>query len=214
MHRLAILVLLSLPMAANAVPIVSGSTYDVALLEGGFGLLTTGGRTLTFDGVGETFALDRSSNAALVTVNESQTSLGGNDYLVSILFNATDDIYPGNPGSNGAILAGIGAFGNALDFVFDVKITSAIFSVFNSSGALLANSDFINSIGNPDPWDGIFPRVGAVSGYTPATGLDITRMQLDFYVTRVPEPSTLVLLGIGLAGIGFASRRRMLTQLS
>ncbi len=214
MHRLAILVLLSLPMAANAVPILTGSTYDLALLEGGYGFLTTGARTLTFDGVGETFALDRSSNAALVTVNESQTSLGGNDYLVSIFFDATDDIYPGNPGSDGGIYAGIGALGNALDFVFNVKITSAIFSIYNSSGALIANSDFINSIGNPDPWDGIFPRAGVVAGYIPATGRDITRMQLDFHVTRVPEPSTLVLLGIGLAGIGFARRRRMLAQLS
>jgi hypothetical protein len=207
--RLMIAALLVIsPLAANADPILLGSTYDVALFERIFGSLTTGTPTLTFDGVAETFTLDRSSNTAAVTVNETQSSLGGGNYLISILFDATDDIYPVNPGSDGGIFVGIGAFGNGLDLNFDVQITSAIFSLYNSAGSLLANADFLGQVQNPSPWDGAFPGNNLVSGYNNGTGRNITGMRLDFSVTSVPEPGTLALFAIGLFGMGLARRRK------
>lgn len=61
---------------------------------------------------------------------------------------------------------------------------------------------------NVADWDG-FLRVDFVAPREPYTAFDFVELSLIPLVTTVPEPATLALFGVGLAGIGFLRRRRL-----
>jgi hypothetical protein len=63
---------------------------------------------------------------------------------------------------------------------------------------------------SPGPMASVFPGVlGPITVSANWTGLgDITQTTLRFYEGVVPESTTMVLLGIGLAGLGIIRRRR------
>ena len=71
---------------AHALPIVAGSSYDTALVDDVMGAVIN---TVTFDGVAETFGS--------VTINESQTAIGGGLFQVNVDFTSSSDVFPGGP---------------------------------------------------------------------------------------------------------------------
>lgn len=201
------------PLAAHATPVVlTGSDYQVVLLQRGFGWLHSSIPTLTFDGTAESFVLDR-SNGAVVTVNETQADLGGGDFRIGIDFFSTADIFPvlldpsGNPTNTAYI--NVGLAGNPLDLAFPVELTSATIGLRNSAGTLIANADFISQVVNPLPWDGYFSGPDQASGYVNAAGRDIRELNLNLELSTVavPEPATLALLSLGLLAVGVSRKK-------
>lgn len=85
-------------------------------------------------------------------------------------------------------------------------------------GTAVGSDMFIVSSGLPDgnvvtlsilsPLGSIRAASLIFSSGDPGTGID----NINFNLSPIPEPSTLLLLGVGLAGTGFVSRRRFRTK--
>ncbi len=56
-------------------------------------------------------------------------------------------------------------------------------------------------------WDG-FLRVDFIAPNEPYTAFDFTELSVTKISTDLPEPATLALLGLGLAGLGFSRRKQ------
>jgi hypothetical protein len=105
----------------------------------------------------------------------------------------------------GSLITALGYFNTSVD-------DTTRLSFFDSNDVLIENANSGNGI--PAPFLGIFNVVGATRVEIQSTGnannfISIDNLQIvTASITEVPEPGTLFLFSLGLAGLGFARRRR------
>ena len=192
--------------SATAAPIVlTGSTYSVYIGGTESGLLVNG--VTLFDTLPQ-FALSDDSRL-LLTLTESETALGGGQSRIRLSISANGELFRV---ANETAILGIGVDGNGLDLLTQVALNNAEITLYNTVGqVLLSSGNLVGDVPNPNPWDGFFPAPGNAFGIAAAGGIGASMITFDFLVTElggeVPEPGTVALGLIGLAG-AFAARRR------
>ena len=86
----------------------------------------------------------------------------------------------------------------------------AMWAAFDSHGSLISNGSVPNTPGVPFRIDVSVPNMAAlvVGGNDGIAAIDFDHLQ----IRMVPEPATLVLFGLGLAGLGTIGRRKLARQ--
>jgi len=99
----------------------------------------------------------------------------------------------------------IGSAGSAADR-FDLPVTASyqyFINLFDSTGSVFSSTALPNSLNLGQFDTAVFSIVEFGGGY------DIDGVIQSLAVRSVPEPATLILLGFGLAGVGFMRRKRV-----
>lgn len=71
------------------------------------------------------------------------------------------------------------------------------------------DTDFVPSADNvPNSWDGSNLTLWGADGYTSGTTYGNATLGVDLVATAVPEPTSLMVMGLGLVGVSLLARRR------
>jgi hypothetical protein len=134
------------------------------------------------------------------SVTGTATAIGstGISFMMDLAFDSSGMLW----GTTGNNLWTIDLLTGSSTFVTSISGASAVMSLMFDSADTMLVSEYTFGAGlySVDTGTGIASLIGS-------TGLDIVHGG-DIYISSVPEPGTLALFGIGLAGIGLARRRR------
>lgn len=131
---------------------------------------------------------------------------GNAGFIISAGNNATrGSSYPSNPGHGPIAILDSGWYSFEQDFYNDSGVLAVDLLIKDAGGSL------VNSWTLSNPGDLIGTVGGNRYGWfanNEFNFLAIDNAQLTLTTAKVPEPATIGLLGLGLAGIGFARRRK------
>lgn len=203
---------LTLGTASMAAPImVDGGTYTFRILPSGGDPAPSAITGITFDGNAESFSLSDFGGPpnVRVTIDESQTELGGGLHEVVVGLTATGDLFP-VAGQTGFVNIGFG--GDPLDLARDARLVSAFLSMWAGTD-FIGEADFVavfpGLFSSLDPWDGYFLTDGVHGGFGNVGGRGIDRIGLRFILEEngVPLPGTLALSAAALLLLAGVRRR-------
>jgi hypothetical protein len=170
--------------AANAIPVKFNYTGSITNVNGAAlqGLISVGD-TATIEVIA-----DNGSSSLLSQTWDVFDTITATFSAGSYVLTHSDDWWPGG---NGFVTDGTGNL--ILSQWYGISIDLTAFDSFGAGGDLnngtgyASNGDFF----------GYGPDLGTVSSWSDPT-----------FVTNVPEPATLALMGLGLAGLGFSRRKK------
>ena len=160
------------------------------------------------DGVGQkylNFAGDESGMAAGAIVTPS----GGSSVAGGITFWTANDAIPRDPASFQLFGTNALIIGDPLLSIFDLIAAGDIALPDSRNGGggspLLDENSLTVSFANTDAYTSYLVLFPTLKDAASANSMQIAEVQLHH---AVPEPSTVLLLGVGLAGLGFARKRQ------
>jgi len=205
---LALLAVLLSPMAANAVPIVFTQEFG-----GGFDVSINGGTAIasgpiTITGVLDDSAIDIDGSAFFGEFALTSVTFTGAGFVDELVTSALSVLVFGNDRFGFQL---VGQFNEGITGWNGTSIAGDFLTDLNDLTTLL--SDSYTTVGTSTFW---FQGLGGNewtldSGDTIGADIGAGGPDGNFSVNRttsVPEPGTLALFGIGLAGMGLMRRRR------
>ena len=161
------------------------------------------------DGVGQkylNFAGDESGMAAGAIV----TPIGGSSVAGGITFWTANDAVPRDPASYQLFGTNAPIVGDTLLSIFDLIAEGdiALPDTRNAGGSspLLDENSLTVIFGNTNAYTSYLVLFPTLKDAEAANSMQIAEVQLH-HSSAVPEPITLLLMGFGLAGLGFSRRR-------
>lgn len=196
----------------------AGGGANVFNVTDGF-VLNSGAKLTLTGGEGDFFVFNVSEHHEFKIQSNSIIELGGDIEASEVLFNVLGNI--GSAEDDGALIGGGSIFqGTLLAPGRKVEITQNHFYTFDSGDFMGTEAPETTEItaaaaiaekearDRDSQWGGLFGQIVA-GGAINFTESDISHQ--PFMATPVPEPTTLTLMGIGLAGIGLARRKKRLS---
>ncbi|MFG6416244.1 PEP-CTERM sorting domain-containing protein [Roseateles sp. DC23W] len=196
-------------VTATAAPIVAAnSAYSVLLADEGDSAQLVNQVLLTgqFDGSSQNFVVGGQS----FTLIEAQSDLGGGRHLVRVELSSDSDMSHAVLNGAGGFFYGLGFDGNSLDFLAPVYLDQAVVWFATTAGNYVNDhlaSDYRSEYFS-GAWSGNFAAPNEAFVVPGGEGLDIRRLNFDFYVSELPEPGSLALVTLALVGAGAGARRR------
>ncbi len=187
-------------------------TPAIGSTAGGFAFSMTGAVESTIDGATEAVGLTLLLASDVLSTDTLIDNGGGNFDLI-LRVESVDDISPvgfatgGVAADTAGLFLGGNAGGSSVDFPAPAIVSLATVEVFDVAGASSAGPFDITSFANftdgpGGGWDG---GLGVTFGAGSAGDVGAYELVVNY---TIPEPASVVMIGIGILGLGMLRRRR------